>query len=48
VIRAIGIDPIVCGSDRPYARPPAGFGLGDAAEHAIRTANPHRLLTGKD
>ncbi|GAA4636356.1 hypothetical protein GCM10023196_085770 [Actinoallomurus vinaceus] len=48
VVRAIGIDPIVCGSDRPYARPPADFGLGDAAEHAIRTANPHRLLTGKD
>jgi 6-methylsalicylate decarboxylase len=47
-IRAIGIDTIVCGSDRPYARAPADFGLGDAAEHAIRAANPRRLLTGKD
>ncbi|MCO6007609.1 amidohydrolase [Actinoallomurus purpureus] len=48
MVRAIGIDTIVCGSDRPYARPPTSFGLGDAAEHAIRTANPQRLLTGKD
>lgn len=48
MVRAIGIDTIVCGSDRPYARPPTSFDLGDAAEHAIRAANPHRLLTGKD
>ncbi|MEV5752052.1 amidohydrolase [Actinoallomurus sp. NPDC052308] len=47
-VRAIGIDTIVSGSDRPYARVPRDFGFGDAAEHAIRTANPHRLLTGKD
>ena len=48
MVRAIGIDTIVCGSDRPYARPPDGFGLGDAAERAIRVSNPHRLLAGKD
>ena len=43
-MRALGIDTIVCGSDRPYARPTGDFGLGDAAEHAIRVANPGRLL----
>jgi 6-methylsalicylate decarboxylase len=43
-IRALGIDAIVCGSDRPYAPPPGELGLGEAAEHAIRVANPDRLL----
>jgi len=45
VIRVLGIDTVVLGSDRPYAttRLP---GLGPAAEHAIRVANPTRLLTG--
>jgi hypothetical protein len=43
-IRALGIDTIVCGSDRPYAPPPGDLGLGEAAEHAIRVANPGRLL----
>jgi hypothetical protein len=48
-IRALGIDTIVCGSDRPYA-PPLGFGpeFGDAAEHAIRVSNPGRLLMGEE
>lgn len=48
VTRALGIDLIVCGSDRPYARTPRDFGLSDAAEHAIRTTNPQRLLTGEE
>jgi hypothetical protein len=45
VIRVLGIDTVVLGSDRPYAtaRLP---GLGPAADHAIRVANPTRLLTG--
>lgn len=43
-IRALGIDTIVCGSDRPYAPPPGDLGLGEAAERAIRVANPGRLL----
>jgi hypothetical protein len=47
-IRALGIDMIVCGSDRPYAPPPGDLGLGEAAEHAIRVANPGRLLTGEE
>lgn len=57
--RALGIDVIVLGSDRPYAQPPppatpssAGgppgreWHLGEAAHHAIRVANPTRLLEG--
>jgi hypothetical protein len=43
--RALGIDVICHGSDRPYApsRPPD---LGAAALHALRVRNPARLLTG--
>lgn len=47
-IRALGVDPIVCGSDRPYAPPPGDLGLGEAAEHAIRVVNPDRLLMGEE
>ena len=47
-IRALGIDTIVCGSDRPYASPPGDLGLGEAAEHAIRVTNPGRLLMGEE
>jgi 6-methylsalicylate decarboxylase len=47
-IRALGIDTIVCGSDRPYAPPPGDLGLGEAAEHAIRVTNPGRLLMGEE
>lgn len=42
-IRVLGIDALVNGSDRPYARPVAPD-LGAAALAALRTANPHRLL----
>jgi hypothetical protein len=47
-VRALGVDPIVCGSDRPYAAPFGDLGLGGAAEHAIRVTNPGRLLSGED
>ncbi|MFJ2241521.1 amidohydrolase family protein [Streptomyces sp. NPDC087859] len=49
VVRALGADAVVQGSDRPYAEPPRhpGFGLGGAAAHAFRVANPRRLLTGE-
>ncbi len=47
-VRALGVDTIVCGSDRPYAPPFGDLGLGEAAEHAIREVNPGRLLTGKE
>ena len=46
VLRVLGVDLLVFGSDRPDAEPPADFGLGDAAHHAIRTANAARLLHG--
>ncbi len=42
-VRALGIDVLVHGSDRPYCEP-AASGLGAAANHALRVANPHRLL----
>jgi hypothetical protein len=43
--RALGIDPIVLGSDRPYAEP-IDPQLGEAALRAITVTNPHRLLEG--
>ncbi|MFH9423799.1 amidohydrolase [Streptomyces sp. NPDC017529] len=43
VVRAAGIDVVVSGSDRPYAVPVLPD-LGAAAVHALRTANPARLL----
>ncbi|MGW1208391.1 amidohydrolase family protein [Streptomyces sp. NPDC002499] len=44
LVRAVGIDVLVAGSDRPYATP-ADLGA-DAAAHAVRTINPARLLKG--
>jgi len=46
VLRVLGVDMLVFGSDRPYAQPHPDFGLGAAARHAIRVANPARLLAG--
>jgi hypothetical protein len=46
VLRVLGVDVIVFGSDRPYAAPRPELGLGDAAHHAIRVTNPARLLHG--
>ncbi len=45
LIRVLGIDAIVLGSDRPYADPTA-LGLGAAADRAITHTNPLRLLEG--
>ena len=42
-VRVLGVDPLVNGSDRPYAAP-AALELGDAAEAALRGSNPVRLL----
>src|SRR5262245_41307189 len=47
--RALGIDPVVLGSDRPYAAPvdqAVGTHLGEAATYAISVRNPRRLLEG--
>jgi predicted TIM-barrel fold metal-dependent hydrolase len=43
VVRVLGIDALVLGSDRPYGDALEEF-LGDAATHAVRVANPTRLL----
>ena len=43
IVRVLGIDVLVHGSDRPYAQPVFGA-LGHAAEHAMRLSNPLRLL----
>jgi hypothetical protein len=45
VIRVLGTDVVVLGSDRPYAEP-ADLGLGECFADAIRSSNPARLLTG--
>jgi predicted TIM-barrel fold metal-dependent hydrolase len=45
LIRALGIDAVVRGSDHPYATP-ARFGFGPAADRAIDVVNPHRFLYG--
>ncbi|MEU5884649.1 amidohydrolase [Spirillospora sp. NPDC047279] len=47
VVRALGVDVIVHGTDRPYAGP-ADLALGEAARHAFRVTNPHRLLNGEE
>lgn len=47
VVRVLGIDVIVNGTDRPYTEP-ALLDLGPAALHAIRTANALRLLYPKE
>ncbi|MEU8999059.1 amidohydrolase [Streptomyces caniferus] len=44
LVRAAGIDVVVSGSDRPYAEPVLPDLGADAAVHALRTANPARLL----
>jgi 6-methylsalicylate decarboxylase len=47
VVRVLGIDVLVNGSDRPYAEPVAAD-LGDAVIHALRNSNPDRLLHLKE
>jgi len=41
--RVLGIDAVLLGSDRPYARA-ADVTAGDAARHALRNVNPRRAL----
>ncbi len=43
VVRVLGIDALVLGSDRPYAQPLAEL-FGEAATQAVRVTNPARLL----
>lgn len=46
-IRVLGVDVLVNGSDRPYADP-VTLELGPATAHALRSANPMRLLYAKE
>lgn len=46
VVRALAIDVVVRGSDRPYAGP-AEHRLGPAADYALHTVNPQHLLGGR-
>ncbi|MFJ9587573.1 hypothetical protein [Streptomyces acidicola] len=50
MVRTLGGDAVVQGSDRPCAEPlpHAGFGLDGAAAYAFRVADPRRLLRGED
>lgn len=45
LVRVLGIDALVLGSDRPYADP-GSFRLGAAGHEAITRTNPLRLLEG--
>jgi hypothetical protein len=45
LVRVLGIDALVLGSDRPYTEP-TDPGLGAAATHAVCVTNPRRLLQG--
>jgi hypothetical protein len=45
VVRVVGVDALIHGSDRPYAEP-TDPGLGDAFSRALYVANPAHLLTG--
>jgi hypothetical protein len=45
LVAALGVGPVVLGSDRPYAEP-ADLGLDNAATRAVRCDNPRRLLEG--
>lgn len=44
LVRAVGIDVVVTGSDRPYALPAIPDLGAEAAVHALRATNPARLL----
>ncbi|WP_345453676.1 amidohydrolase [Nocardioides marinquilinus] len=45
MVRVVGVDAIVHGSDLPYAEP-RDPGLGEAFSHALHVTNPHHLLNG--
>lgn len=45
MVRVVGVDALVHGSDRPYAVPLAPR-LGPALERALHVTNPHHFLTG--
>jgi hypothetical protein len=44
MLRVVGVDRLVLGSDRPVAEPPSLASLGPAVRHAVAHVNPSRLL----
>ena len=44
MLRMVGVDRLVHGSDRPVVAPSDPHALGDAVEHALTVANPERVL----
>ncbi len=45
MLRVVGADRLVHGSDRPVAEPPVLDALGPSVAHALTEANPARLLS---
>ncbi len=45
MVRVVGVDAVVHGSDLPYAEP-TDLPFGEAFTHAVRHTNPHHLLNG--
>ena len=45
MLRVVGVDRLVLGSDRPIAEPPDLGALGPAVRHAVAQANPARILS---
>jgi len=44
MLRVVGVDRLLYGSDRPVIAPVGVAALGAAAEHAITTTNPERFV----
>jgi hypothetical protein len=44
MLRVVGVDRLVLGSDRPVADPPALASLGEAVRHAVAQVNPAAML----
>jgi predicted TIM-barrel fold metal-dependent hydrolase len=44
MVRVVGIEPLVYGTDRPVVEPASLAALGEAAQEAITALNPSRLL----
>ena len=44
MLRVVGVDRLVHGTDRPVVDPPSLAALGPAFRHAVTRANPARVL----
>jgi 6-methylsalicylate decarboxylase len=45
MLRVVGVDRLVHGSDRPVVDPPSLAALGPAFRHAVLRVNPARVLS---